>query len=198
MQKNNKNKEYLKFRYERTLILIKPDGVRKNIVGEIISRIERTGLKIVGLGIVKPTKKLIDRHYPKDIKWIKRLGEKSLSTYEKYGLDPKKFIGTKDPLKIGKLIRNWLINFMVSGPIVKIAVEGPHAVDVVRKLAGNTIPILSEPGTIRGDYSCDSPILANLELRAVANIVHISETHEEAEKEIKLWFKKEELITYQE
>lgn len=196
MAKIKSNENYLRFKKERTLVLIKPDGVERKLIGEIISRIERTGLKIIGLGVEIPTRKKIDGHYPKDIKWIKRLGEKSLGTYEKYGIDPKKVIGTDDLLKIGEMIRQWIIDFMTSGPIVKIAVEGPHAIDVVRKLAGNTLPYLADSGTIRGDFSSDSPILGNLEKRSVANIIHASETPEEARHEINYWFKENELLDY--
>lgn len=178
------------------MVLLKPDGVVKGLIGEVIARIERTSLKIIGLGIVVPTRKMIDEHYPKDLTWIKRLGEKTLSTYAKYNIDAKKTIGTNDQLQIGKMVRSWLLDFMSSGPVAKIAIEGPHAIDTVRKLAGMTIPILAEAGTIRGDFSNDSPILANLEKRAVANIVHISETPEEAQHEINYWFKKDELVTY--
>src|SRR3989344_3153849 len=115
------------------------------------------------------TAEQINEHYPKDPQWIKRLGEKSLKTYEKYGLDPFKELGVGDPVKIGKMVREWIIDFMVSGPLVKMAVQGVHAVDMVRKLCGNTLPNLAEMGTIRGDYSVDSPALANSDKRAVHN-----------------------------
>lgn len=179
---------------ERTLILIKPEGIERKLIGEIISRIEKLGLSIIGLGIVKPTKNLIDRHYPKTRDWIKKVGEKTLLTYKEFNIDVKKFLGTDDPYKIGLRVRKWLINYMSSGPIVKILVEGPHAVDVLRKIAGETKPYLAQPGTIRGDFSTDSPILANLEKRPIKNIIHASDSIKEAEREIKIWFKKEEII----
>jgi nucleoside-diphosphate kinase len=95
---------------------------------------------------------------------------------------------------LGVKIRKWLIDFMSSGPIVKIALEGPQAIMVVRKLVGKTVPFLAEPGTIRGDFSIDNPLLANLERRPIKNLIHASGNKQEAENELKLWFKKEELI----
>ncbi len=138
----------------------------------------------------------IDNHYPKDETWITRLGSKTLSTYEKYGMDPLADYGTNDAAKIGPEIRKWLVDYMTSAPLVKMVVQGVHAVDVVRKIAGNTMPYLADMGTIRGDFSIDSPALANKEKRAVANILHASETPEEAEHEIKHWFGNDPVFTY--
>ncbi|GBD34429.1 Nucleoside diphosphate kinase [bacterium HR35] len=181
---------------ERTLVLIKPDGVERGLIGEIISRFERAGLRIVGLGIVKPNKNLIDKHYPKTKEWIENLGNNLLKTAEelKLKVDLKKDYGVSNVYELGLKIREWLINFMCSGAVVKIALEGPHAISVVRKLVGKTIPYLAEPGTIRGDYSIDSPLLANLENRPIKNLIHASGNKEEADYELKLWFKKDELI----
>jgi len=181
---------------EKTCVLIKPDGVKRGLVGEIISRIEQRGLKIVALAMVWAKREQIDEHYPKDEKWIRRLGEKTLATYERYGIDPNEELGTSDPLKIGKMVRGWLIDYLAGGPLVKMVVQGVHAVDMVRKMTGNTCPNLAEMGTIRGDYSVDSPAAANREKRAIHNIVHASETPEEAEHEIALWFKKDEIYDY--
>ncbi len=174
---------------EKTFLMIKPDGVRKGLIGEIIRRLEQRDLKVVALEMFQATKAQVDGHYPKDEKWIRRLGEKTLATYEKYGYDPKKEMGTTDMLKIGKSVRGWLIDYMVSAPLVRMVIQGTHAVAMVRKIVGPTIPSLAEMGTIRGDFSADSPALANKEKRAVANLVHASETAEEAAHEIKFWFK---------
>jgi len=173
---------------EKTYVMIKPDGVRKGLIGEIIKRFEQRDLKIVALEMFQPTHELIDSHYPKDEAWITRLGNKTLSTYEKYGMDAMVDYGTVDPAVIGPSIRKWLIDYMTSAPLVKMVVQGVHAVDVVRKIAGNTMPYLADMGTIRGDFSIDSPALANKEKRAVANVIHASETTEEAAHEIKHWF----------
>lgn len=181
---------------EKTCVLIKPDGVKRGLIGEIIRRIEQRGLKVIALSMIWPTKKQIDEHYPKDEKWIRRLGEKTLETYEKYDIDPFKELGTSNAFKIGQMVRGWLIDFMTSGPIVKMVVQGVHAIDMLRKLVGNTMPALAEMGTIRGDYSVDSAASANRDKRAVHNIIHVSETPEEAKHEIEFWFKKEEIHEY--
>jgi nucleoside-diphosphate kinase len=181
---------------EKTVVLIKPDGVKRGLIGEIISQIEKRGLKIIALDMIWATKSQIDSHYPKDKKWIKRLGEKTKATYKKYGFDVKKELKTDDPEKIGQMVRSWLIDFLTSGPMVKMAVKGIHAIDMVRKLCGNTMPALAEMGTIRGDFSVDSPAAANRGKRAVHNIVHASENQKEAENELKLWFSPEEIHDY--
>lgn len=175
---------------EQVFILIKPDGVAKGLIGQVLSRIEQRGLKIVALEMFQPTRDQIDNHYPKDEKWIARLGDKTLATYQKYGKDPLKEIGTTDNFEIGKMVRKWLVEFMISYPLVKAIIQGPHAIDVVRKIAGDTLPFRAELGTIRGDFSADSPAIANSEKRAVQNIIHVSETPEEASHEIAHWFGK--------
>jgi len=181
---------------ERTFLIVKPDGVVRGLTGEIIKRIEQRGLKIVALSMYQAKKEEIDNHYPKDEAWITRVGGKTLATYEKYGYDTKNELGTTDALAIGKMVREWLLDFMTSAPIVKMVVQGVHAVDMIRKIVGNTMPALADAGTIRGDFSVDSAALANKEKRAVRNIVHASETPEEAEHEIKLWFHPEEIQNY--
>lgn len=182
---------------EQTFVMVKPDGVKKGLIGEVIKRFEQRDLKIVALEMFQPTHEKIDNHYPKDPAWIKRLGEKTLMTYEKYGYDAMEDFGTKDAEKIGPLIRTWLVDYMTSAPLVKMVVQGIHAVDMVRKIAGPTLPYLADMGTIRGDFSIDSPALANAEKRAVMNIIHASETPEEAAHEIKHWFGDQKIFSYQ-
>lgn len=176
---------------EKTFVMIKPDGVRKGIVGEIIARFERRDLKIVALEMFHPTRDQINNHYPKDAKWITRLGEKTLATYEKYGYDSIKELGTDKAEEIGPKVREWLVEYMTSAPMIRMVVQGVHAVDMVRKIAGHTMPYMADMGTIRGDFSNDSPVIANKEKRAVMNLMHASETPEEAQHEIKHWFGKE-------
>lgn len=181
---------------EQTYVMIKPDGVRKGLIGEIISRLEQRDLKVVALEMCQPLYDQIDNHYPKKEEWVTRLGEKTKATYEKYGYDLMTDFGTDDTSKIGPEVRKWVIDFMISAPVVKMIVQGVHAVDVVRKIAGDTLPYKADMGTIRGDYSIDSPALANKEKRAVMNIVHCSETPEEAEHEIRHWFGEQETFSY--
>jgi len=181
---------------EKTVVIVKPDGVKRGLVGEIISRVERRGLKIIALEMMWPTKDQIDEHYPKDEKWITRIGEKTKANYEKYGYDAKKEMGTDDNKKIGESVREWLLEYMTSGPVVKMVIKGIHAVDMVRKLCGNTVPALSEMGTIRGDFSVDSSVAANRGKRAIHNLIHASETPDEAKHEIEFWFAPEEIHDY--
>ena len=185
-----------KLKEERTFVMLKPDAVRKGLVGELIKRFEQRDLKIVALEMFQPTHESIDTHYPKDRAWVKRLGEKSLKTYQQYHIDPIKELGTDDPEKIGAMVRGWLVDYMVSAPLVRMVIEGVHAVDMVRKIVGSTMPYLAEMGTFRGDYSSDSAALANSEKRAVMNLAHASETPEEAENEIKLWFGNSQIFSY--
>lgn len=181
---------------EKTVLLIKPDGVRRGLVGEIISRIEKRGLKIIALQMIWATKDQIDNHYPKDESWLRRIGEKTSKNYREYGLDIKKELGTEDPLEIGKMVRQWLIDYLTSGPMVKMVIKGIHAVAMVRKITGPTMPSQAEMGTIRGDFSVDDATAANREKRAIHNLVHASETKEEAEHEIAFWFAPEEIHDY--
>lgn len=176
--------------------MIKPDGVRRGLTGEIIRRIEQVGLKVVALEMQRPSHKQVDDHYPKSKTWIHRLGEKTLATYEKYGFDAQKELGTSDAGKIGPMVRKWLIEFMTSAPVAVLAIKGVHAVAMVRKLAGNTMPSDAPLGTIRGDFSVDSAAVANREKRSVYNLVHASETEEEAKHEIKHWFGKSVIHDY--
>ena len=183
-------------REEQTFLMVKPDGVKRGLTGEIIRRVEQRGLKIVAINMFQPTKEQIHDHYPKDETWIARLGEKTLTTYAKYGYDAMTELGTADKLAIGKMVREWLVNYMTSAPLIKMVVQGVHAVEMIRKLAGNTMPSAAEMGTIRGDFSVDSAAVANKEKRAVHNIVHASETTEEAEHEIAHWFTPDEIHSY--
>lgn len=184
----------MNFKKERTFAMIKPDGVKKGLIGEIIARFEQRDLKVVALEMFQPTHEQIDGHYPKDEAWMRRLGQKTLGTYEKYGIDAAKELGTADELEIGQNVRKWLIEYMISAPLVRMVVEGVHAIDMVRKICGATLPNLADMGTIRGDYSSDSPAVANMEKRSVMNLIHASENSAEAEHEIKHWFGDREVI----
>jgi len=181
---------------EKTFVMIKPDGVRKGLIGEIIGRFEQRDLKIAALEMFQPNHAEIDKHYPKDEAWVSRLGDKTTATFHKYGLDVEQIMGTKDTLAIGQQVRKWLVDYMVSAPLVRMVVQGVHAVDMVRKICGHTMPYLAEMGTIRGDFSADSPAVANIEKRAVMNLVHASETPEEAEHEIEHWFGDHPVFNY--
>jgi len=187
---------HVKIKEEKTLVLVKPDGVKRGLTGEVIQRIERRGLKIVALKMIQVGEEHIKNHLPKSDEWVERLGNKTLKTFIEYGIDPVEAQGTADPKEIGKMVKKSLIEYLTSGPVVAMVVQGIHAIDMVRKLAGNTLPVFAEMGTVRGDYSVDSPSVANIERRAIHNIMHASETPEEANNEINLWFGKDEIHAY--
>ena len=184
-------------KFERTFCMIKPDGVKRGLIGDIIHRLEKAGLKIVAIKMIYATEDQIRKHYPmSDEAWVMRLGEKSLSSFDNIDTDPLVALGTIDKKEIGKNVAKSLVEFMTSGPVVAMVVEGIQAVDMVRKLAGHTLPFKADVGTIRGDYSVDSPAVANVEMRAIHNLIHASEVASEAESEIALWFAKEDIPTY--
>lgn len=181
---------------EVTFLMIKPDAVRRGLIGEIMGRIERTGLKVIALKMIQADRPKISGFYPTDAKWITRLGEKTLSTYAEYGYDAIQELGTNKAEEIGPMVRNWLLDFMTSGPAVPMVIKGVHAVSKVRKLIGDTMPANADFGTIRGDFAIDSAAAANRDKRAVFNLVHATETVEEATKEIDYWFDAAEITEY--
>lgn len=182
---------------EQTLIVLKPDAVSRGLIGEILTRFEKVGLKIVASKMVKVDKALANRHYPEDrSEFINSIGEKTLENYKELDIDPKEYFGHEDPHEIGKVIRGWLVDMISSGPVFAAVLEGPHAVALVRKMCGHTLPIKAAPGTIRADYSFDSSALANLGKRPIKNLIHASGTVDEARYEIPLWFSESEIYSY--
>ena len=152
---------------ERTLVLLKPDAVDRGLVGEIIARFEKVGLKIAGLKMVQAKKEHAERHYTEDL--AKRRGQH---------------------------VRDLMIDMLMSGPIVALVLEGVEAVEVVRKLVGTTEPKAAAPGTIRGDYSHVSFKHADSKKMGVYNLIHASGSVEEAPQEIAVWFSPEELLDH--
>lgn len=179
-------------REDRTLVVIKPDGVQRSLVGEIIKRYERIGFKLVGLKMVVPTPEFIEQHYTLDPTWRQKTGEKTIAGYEKKGLEPP----SRDPLEITAKILANLKKYLAAGPVIAMVWQGAHAVEIIRKVTGGTEPLTSDVGTIRGDFVFDSYQMSDNDNRAVRNLIHASGSPEEAEKEIAHWFKKEELIAY--
>jgi nucleoside-diphosphate kinase len=191
------NKTIFDIKHQRTFVMIKPDGVMRGLIGEIIHRIEKAGLKIVAMKMLVPTEEIVRKHYPmSDESWILRLGDKAYSGLEPLGLDPKETYGTDDKKVLGGEVVSALIEYMQSGPVVAMVVEGIQAVDMCRKIVGATLPFKADMGTIRGDFSVDSPAVANVEKRSIHNLIHASEIPEEAEKEIALWFGGETICDY--
>lgn len=155
---------------ERTLVVFKPDAVQRGIVGEILSRFERVGLKIVGTKMVSPSKEHFHRHYEEIGKMITRRGQ------DKFDIT---------------------LEMMIQGPVIAMVLEGVEAVDLVRKLVGTTEPKSSAPGTIRGDYSHMSFVYADGAHRGIPNLIHASGNDEEAAKEVAHWFSGDELYDYE-
>lgn len=182
---------------ERTVVLIKPDGVKRGLIGEIITRFEKVGLKIVAMKMVWVDEELVSKHYPMSrTDWVKKIGEKTLEAYKEYGKDPGETLGTSDPEKIGAQMCKWLVKYLTSGPVLAMVLEGHRAVAIVRKMVGTTAPALSPPGTIRGDLSLDANDLADNLKRPLLNLIHASGNPEEAKFEEELWFHKNEIHSY--
>lgn len=185
----NKEEFFMKYKNQRTFVLIKPDGVQRWLIGEILQHFEKKVLKIVAMKMIQAKEETIRAHYPMtDEAWLTRLGGKSLSGFDGLDINPKDFLWTDDALTIGKQVAESLIEYMLSGPCVIMVIEGLQAVEMVRKIVGHTLPNKADMGTIRADYSIDTPLIANVEARSIHNMIHASEIPEEAEQEIRLWF----------
>jgi nucleoside-diphosphate kinase len=176
---------------ERSLVLLKTDAVQRSLVGEIIKRFEQKGLKIAGLKMVMPTEQQLLDHYNKDDEWYTRKGEGIVED-----LKAQSRVVEKEPIEYCKDIIRTVVTYMTESPVVAIVLEGVGAVSSVTRTVGSTEPATADIGTIRGDYTIDSFSHATLENRAVKNLIHQSESVEEAEREIKIWFSEEELHDY--
>jgi nucleoside-diphosphate kinase len=154
---------------ERSLIVFKPDAVQRGIVGEILSRFEKTGLKIVGTKMLQPSYDHYYHHYENIGKMISRRGQKAFDV---------------------------TLSMMNEGPVIAFVLEGVEAVALVRKMVGATEPKSALPGTIRGDYSHMSFAHADQNDVGIPNIIHASGDSEEAVKEIDYWFSETELFSY--
>ncbi|NUM25753.1 MAG: nucleoside-diphosphate kinase [Candidatus Buchananbacteria bacterium] len=176
---------------ERTLVILKPDAVQRSLMGEIIKRIERSGLKFVAFKFLVPTEQQCWDHYHKDEKWFLEKGNRVVSDRKNQNLSVD-----KEPIEYGKDIIRANVNFFTSGPVLAMVVEGNSAVGIVKKLVGGTEPLTSDIGTIRGDYTVDSYELSSIDNRAVRNLVHCSDSPAEAAREIDIWFAKNELVNY--
>lgn len=181
---------------QKSLVLMKPDAVKRGITGEILHRFERAGLKMVAVRLIQADDELAKKHYPDSEPWKMKVGQRTIDDCEKYNIDLKENIGTTDPIEVGDIVKKWNEDFLKSGPVLAIVLEGVNAIERVRSLVGNTIPVLAQPGTIRGDFSLDSAISANRRTRTVYNLIHASGSEEEAKEEINLWFKPEEILSY--
>jgi nucleoside-diphosphate kinase len=173
---------------EMTLVIVKPEGYEEGLTGAVLARFEKAGLKLEAIRVSRNERQILERHYPTDVTWLETAGGKSIDAYKKAGLSPLEYLGTEDAVEVGRRIHGWLFDYLLSGPSVPMVLSGENAIKMVRTLVGVTIPADADKGTIRGDFSSDSAIAANRELRAVRNIVHASGDPEEARREIELWF----------
>lgn len=178
--------------HERSLVLLKPDAVQRGLIGEIISRFEKKGLKITAMRMVWPTKEMAKRHYDQPESAMMTLGNRTLESFAKEG----KKHWTDDPMAIAKQIQEWLVGYLSAGPVVAMVVEGAHAVAHVRKIRGGTNPLGADMGTITADLTIDSYFIADESQRAVRNLVHTSGNVAEAENEIKIWFGEKDIFDY--
>jgi nucleoside-diphosphate kinase len=177
---------------ERTLVIIKPDGIQRTLIGEIIGRYERIGLKLVGMKLMVPTEEMVSKHYTLDAGWLQAVGEKSIKGFVDKGQTPP----STDPLEIAYSILGRLVKYLTSGPVIAMVWQGAHAVKIVRKITGGTEPLTSDVGTIRGDFVLDSYQMSETDNRSIRNLVHASGSVKEAEDEIKHWFVDVELVDY--
>lgn len=175
---------------ERTLVILKPDAVKRKLCGRILDIFEEAGFDIVEGRFFTPARELIERHYPSNDKYYASLGNKSLANYKEQGLDIKAELGTDDAREIGISIKGWLVDYMTSGPVMAVVLQGNGAIRNVRKLCGDTLPSNAAPGTIRARFSLDSSDYANAQKRSLHNLMHSSGNADEARYEIELWFGK--------
>ncbi len=176
---------------ERTLVLLKPDAVQRNLIGEIISRFEKVGLKVIAMKFLIPSREIAYRHYAKSEEEVEALGRRSLEANKKNGI-----VTDEDPKVRGQIIIDRLVDYLSCSPVVALVLEGHNAIAITRKLVGSTEPLNSDVGTIRGDFTLDSYTLSDADKRAVRNLVHASANEFDAQYEIKLWFKDDELFSY--
>lgn len=180
-------------RKERTFVILKPDTIQRALTGEIISRIERTGLKLVAIKMLNADEGRLTKHYGKDDQWYLEKGTKRVKLIQESG---RTVDSSRLPIEYGKDIIRGVVRYMQSSPVVAMVWEGNQAVAVVRKIVGTTDPTTSDVGTIRGDYQIDSYSLSDAEERGIRNILHCSDQPSEAEREIGIWFSPEELMEY--
>jgi nucleoside-diphosphate kinase len=176
---------------EKTFLMIKPDGIKRGLVGEIFYRLERVGLKLVAARMILATEKQAKENYPGTADWMIKMGEKTLANYNSNIEAVEKDLGTSNALEIGTNIYEALVRYLTEGPVIITVWEGNHAVKVVEKIVGRTDPTTADLGSIRSDYGFDSAQFAVKSGRIVfRTLIHRSDSAEEAKREIEHWFGK--------
>ena len=177
---------------ERTLVVLKPDAIQRNLVGEVLKRFENRGLKIVGMKMVVANEDMVFAHYNKNDEWFERKGKGVIEDLQAAGEEVN-----KDAIEYGKDIIRGLAKYMTAGPSIAIVYEGHRAIDVVRSMVGETEPVNVDAGTIRGDYGIDSYALCAVQgNRGLRNLIHASENQEDYAFEVDVWFDQKELVQY--
>jgi len=178
---------------EQTFVMLKPDSLQRSLVGEIISRIERTGLKLVAMKMVKPDEKTLLEHYGKDDTWYEPKGINRMAYLKEAGNSVDE---SRPAVEFGKDIIRGVVRYMQASPLVAMVWEGNQAVTIVKKIVGSTDPTASDVGTIRGDYQLDSYSLSDSEERGIRNLIHCTDQVAEAQREINIWFTPQEIQDY--
>lgn len=176
---------------EQTLVILKPDAIQRSLMGTVISRIENTGLKFVAMKMLLPTADQCWTHYNKNDEWFMKKGTRIVEDRKAQNLPIE-----KEAMDYGKDIIKSNVDFFTSGPVLAFIVEGNQSVAIVKKLVGSTEPTTSDVGTIRGDLTVDSYALSSIDNRAVRNLVHCSDSPEEALREIPIWFSEADILKY--
>jgi nucleoside-diphosphate kinase len=176
---------------ERTFVILKPDTVQRSLIGEVIKRFERTGLKCTAMKMFMADEARLLAHYNKDDAWFLKKGSRIVEDLQAQGRPVE-----KEAIEYGKDIIRTIVHYMEAAPVVAMVWEGNASVAVVTKLVGTTEPTTSDVGTIRGDFTVDSYSHSSYENRSVRNLIHCSESPEEAEREIALWFTEDEIMKY--
>ncbi|MBU6214227.1 nucleoside-diphosphate kinase [Patescibacteria group bacterium] len=178
---------------ERTLVIVKPDGIQRSLMGEIIKRYEQAGYKLVATKLVLPTAEQAKDHYMVGgEEWLESVGVKASAAYEKKGMKSP----FMTPRENGLAILETNAKYLSSGPVLAMVWQGAHVVEVIRKLTGGTEPRSSEAGSIRGDFVHDSYMISDTDNRSIRNLIHASGSAADAEKEIRVWFHEHEMIDY--
>ena len=176
---------------ERSFVILKPDAIQRGLMGDIVGRFERAGLRGVHMEMKVLDEERLWKHYDKDNEWFEKKGSNIVQNLKDAGREIE-----KEAIEYGKDIIRSLVAFMTAGPVVVMVLEGNSAVGVVKKLVGGTEPTTSDVGTIRGDLTLDSYNIASLDDRAVRNLIHCSDEPSEAEREIALWVDTSAIMKY--
>jgi nucleoside-diphosphate kinase len=180
---------------ERTFVILKPDAVQRGLLGEILKRVERIGLKIVAMKMTQADEALIFKHYNKDDAWYERKGKGIVENRTKLGMPVE-----KEAIEYGRDIIRKMVHYMAACPVVCLVIEGNQAQAVMKRLVGGTEPTVADSGTIRGDFALDSYFLCDVDgSRGMRNLIHCTDPADGPQAfdyEVSVWFSPEEIYNY--